>query len=138
MTTGQAKKRLAKLWFILGGSLFILMLALTLNGKFEEFTDKAWGWFFPNVLPTLSLMISVFLFDQSSSEANTKELEIFYFQIAFYISLFYLCILFIIILTSPITGKPMLDQMEQSSLYLGPIQGLVAGAVGLFFIKEAN
>lgn len=138
MTIEVAKKRLALLWFLSGSVLFFLMLIMTFNGKFEDFPDKAWGWFFPNILPTLSLMVSVFMFDQSKRQSNTENIEKFYFQIAFFISLFYMIILSMTILTAPLTGNAMLSQMEQSSLYLGPIQGLVAGAIGLFFVKRAE
>lgn len=138
MIIGDAKKRLVTLWFLSGAILFLIMLIMTFKGKFEDFPDKAWGWLFPNILPTLSLMISVFLFDQSNKQSNTKAIEKFYFQFAFFMSLFYILILFLTILTAPLTGNALLSQMEQSSLYLGPIQGLVAGAIGLFFLKKSE
>jgi hypothetical protein len=41
-----------------------------------------------------------------------------------------------IILAQPLTQLPALELMRQSNLYLGPLQGLVAAALGAFFIKS--
>lgn len=56
----KAKQRIALVWFILSPVIIILVLLLEINGKFTSKSSEAWGWLFSNILPTLTLMLSVF------------------------------------------------------------------------------
>ena len=130
----DAKKRLAILWFIFTAGLFIIILMQSLLGKFEDKSNEAWSWFFPNVLPTLSLMISVFILDLKSRKSR-KTIDKFYFRIPFWLSILYLTTILITILVQPFSNKSIIDLMQESSLYLGPFQGLVTGSIGFLFVK---
>lgn len=134
----KCKKRLASVWLILGGAIFLVLLGQSLFGKYGELTDDAWGWFLPSVMPTLSLIISVMVFDSLGDGAADKRADGFMFGIAFWLSAFYLLIVFSTILVQPLTSIAPLDLMRQSNLWLGPLQGLVAAALGAFFMKQSG
>jgi len=131
-----AKKHLATLWFVLVGLIFILMFTQTLMGKYENKVSEAWGWLFPSVLPTLSLIITVFVFDIGHQQNKVLRVDKFYYRMVFGLSLFYLFTLFAILLLQPVIGVPIITLMKDSSMYLGPFQGLISASMGLFFIKK--
>ena len=133
-----AQKRLAILWFIAAALIFIIMLHFTFSGdKLKDHVNEAWGWVFPNLLPTLSLIITIFVVDiQSKSRAN-PSVERFYFTLVFGISIFYLAVLLWILL-QPNPNPGIIGRMKQSSIFLGPLQGIVGAAIGMFFIKRSS
>ena len=130
------KKNLATLCFVLVGLVFLLMFFQTLNGKFEQDVNEAWGWLFPTVLPTLSLILTVFVFDMRNTQKQVVKVDRFYFRLVFSLSLFYMIIILLILLSQPITGQPIIILMKVSNIYLGPIQAIITGAMGLFFVKK--
>lgn len=132
----SAKKRLATLWFTASGIIFVIMLLQTINGKFEDKSDEAWGWLFSNVIPVLSLMLSVFLLDISSAQKKAETVPRFFFQLVFFLSIAYHIAIFSVILLQPFSNNGIIQLMQESNIYIGPFQGLVTAAVGLFFFKK--
>lgn len=131
----EAKKKLAILWFLFSGGLFVLLLIQSFLGKYEDNANGAWSWFFPNVLPTLSLMISVFLFDLKKAKSN-KTIDKFYFKISFWLSLGYFLTILATILIEPFSQKSIMEILKESNLYLGPFQGLVVASIGFLFVRS--
>jgi len=132
-----AKKKIAVLWFIFVGCIFVLMFIQTMTGKYEDKDTEAWGWLFPSVIPTLSLILSVFLFDIQSEDSKVFNIDRFYFRLVFFLSIFYLSVILLILLIQPLLNdQPLISLMKNSSIYLGPFQGVISGAMGLFFIKK--
>lgn len=131
----EAKKKLAVLWFILSGCLFALLLIQSFLGNFEGNANQAWNWFFPNVLPTLSLMISVFVFDLKSGKQN-RTIDKFYFRMSFWLSSGYFLTILATILIEPISVRSIIEILEDSNLYLGPFQALVTGSIGFLFVRS--
>ena len=132
----SAQKQLATLWFVSAGLIFIFMFLQTLNGKYETMTNEAWGWLFTSVLPTLSLILSVFLFDIRNPEKQVSMVDRFYFRFVFFLTFFYFLIILAILLSQPLIDKPIISLMKDSTIYLGPFQAVITGAMGLFFIKK--
>ncbi len=132
----NAKRKLSRPWFVAGAILFTIMFFQTIGGKFEDKTVEAWGWFTQNLLPTLSLIIAVFVTDLGT-ESKDREIEKFYFNLAFGISIFYLCIVTGVLLSGPFYSKGLVQWLQSSSIYLGPFQGLVAATIGIFFSKKS-
>lgn len=130
----DAKKKLATIWFIYGGILFILILVQSLLGKYEDKVNEAWSWFFPNVIPTLSLMISIFLFDVRKKKSN-KTVDVFYYRIPLWLSVIYLSAILLTILVQPFTSYSIIKSMSVSNFYLGPFQGLITASIGFLFVK---
>lgn len=133
----NAKRKLSQPWFVAAAILFIIMFLQTIGGKFEDKNVEAWGWLTQNLLPTLSLIIAVFV-TESSVESMDKEIEKFYFNLAFGMSIFYLCIVVGVLLSGPFSSKGLIEWLQSSSIYLGPFQGLVVATIGIFFIKKSN
>ncbi len=130
------KVRLATLWLIASGIAFLLLVLQTIFGKYDGQTDVAWGWLLPSVMPTLSLIVGVLVVDSKSERSAQRTADRFMFRVAFGLSTAYLLVVLTIILAQPLTQLPALELMRESNLYLGPLQGLVAAALGAFFIKS--
>jgi hypothetical protein len=131
-----AQKKLATLWFVFVSLIFVIMFLQTFSGKYETKISEAWGWLFPTVFPTLSLIITVFVFEIRNPQKQALRVDRFYFRFVFYLSLFYLVLIMAILLLQPIYGDPIISVMKDSNIYLGPFQAIVTGAMGLFFIKK--
>ena len=131
----RCKRRLATVWFVLGGVIFLLLVVQTVMGYYGQRATDAWGWFLPNVMPTLSLIVGVLVLDQMGGGVKTRTADAFLYRLAFGLSCAYLLLILLSILVQPFAPLPPLELMQQSNLWLGPLQGLVAGALGAFFIK---
>jgi hypothetical protein len=131
----RCKRRLATVWFVLGGVIFLLLVIQTVMGYYGQRATDAWGWFLPNVMPTLSLIVGVLVLDQMGGGVKTRTADAFLYRLALGLSCAYLLLILLSILIQPFAPLPPLELMQQSNLWLGPLQGLVAGALGAFFIK---
>ena len=136
MLLSTARNRLAALWLISAAGLFLLLIAQSLLGHFEDKSQKVWSWALPTIMPTLTLMISVLGADALKSDAPQVVVRKGFFRLAFFISLFYLFLVTASLLVEPFTSLNLLDLLQTSSLWLGPLQGLVTGALGLLFFSR--
>jgi hypothetical protein len=133
-----AKKKIATLWFSYALVLFLIIFFQSIMGKFEDKNQIAWGWFLSNVMPSLSLMLSIFLADVRNQNNDDTEIDRFYYRLTMGLSILYLTLLILILLMQPLIAKPIITLMNESSIYLGPFQGLVSGSLGLFFIQKGK
>ena len=145
MPLSRARWRLAVIWF--GGSaiLFLTLVLQSMGGAYGEDLPRAWGWALPNFLPTLALMVSVFAADALRMKAGKRLLVRRTFcTLSAWLSVFYLSMVLFSVFAQPVisayadgSGAGRLEILESSSLWLGPLQGLVVVALGvLFFHKE--
>ncbi|MBE99790.1 hypothetical protein [Flavobacterium coralii] len=134
----SAKKRIAILWFTFAAVVFLILFLQTVKGKYESNITEAWGWYCQNILPSLSLIVSVFIFDSTNGTVRNRSVEKFHFNIAFFLSLFYLLVIIGVILSQPFAKTSPIVWLQQSNIYLGPLQGIATGAIGIFFIKRSN
>ena len=133
----KCKKSLAKVWFLGAGIVFILILLQTLFGKYSGQEEKAWGWFLPTVMPTLSLMIGVLVADTKQRQVkDERKIDPFLFKLSMSLSIAYFGVVLLTILVQPFTEMLILELLDKSNLWLGPLQGLVAASLGAFFIKR--
>lgn len=133
VSTRLCKKQLAILWFGGGLALFLLLILQSIFGKYGNKAADAWAWFLPTTMPTLSLILGVLLLDMGGG--TDKLVERFYLHITYALSCVYLVMVGMVPLLQPLTAWPPIELMTQSSLWLGPLQGLVAAALGAFFVK---
>jgi len=141
-----ARWRLARVWFIASGIVFVTLVAQSVGTVYEGRLQSAWGWALPNFVPTLALMVSVFAADALRPYDAAHELKVRepFFKLSMGLSIFYLIILFATILAEPLfltfrsdPNTSPVQLLEISNLWLGPLQGLVVAALGvLFFLKE--
>ena len=132
----QCKKRLALLWFTGAGFIFLLFFVQTIGGRYGEDLDLAWGWLLPTLMPTLSLMVAVFVLDALGKEGSVKSVDRFIYRLAFGLSAAYLSVVLITILAGPFSEMGSSALMTKSNLWLAPFQGLVSASLGAFFIRS--
>lgn len=130
------RKRLALLWFSGGFVIFVLLVAQSISGKYGEEASQVWSWFLPTIMPTLSLIVGVLVVDLTGGQDPEKKVDRFIFRLAFGLSLFYLLLVLSTLMVQPFTTFAWTELLKRSNLWLGPIQGLVAAALGAFFVKS--
>ncbi|MDD5274155.1 MAG: hypothetical protein PHU14_15740 [Methylovulum sp.] len=135
------KKWLVGVWFSFGAILFLIMVVTTMVGAYENIAESIWSWFLPSLMPTLSLMIAVLVVDNQDTGRENQTADRFLFGLSLGISIFYLLLLILVIFIQPFTHsfpEAPLEGFKKSNLWLGPLQGLVAAALGAFFINKKN
>lgn len=138
VSVGRCKRWLASVWFVGGGLVFFVVLVQTLLGRYGDDSNEIWGWLLPTVVPTLSLIIGVLVFDAVQSEKAQRKVDRFLFRLTVGLSAAYLASVFLVIALQPLAAAPPLQLMTQANIWLGPFQGLVAAAMGAFFVKAAH
>ena len=137
-TWKKSKSQLALLWFIASGIIFLIIFLQSILGHYGESVVKAWEWFLPTIIPTLSLIIGVLVMDVRGKSREIGKVERSFFRLTYYTSLFYLLIVASTILVQPFSTFPALELMEMSHLWLAPIQALASGLLGAFFIQKGK
>ena len=135
ISTHTAKKRLAFLWIVVGAVLFIILILQSMFGRFGERTQEAWSWFLPTIVPTLSLMIGALVLEARTNGGSQKTVDSYFYWLSLWLSIFYLVVVAMTPLLQPFTGTPPFKLMTLSNLWLAPLQGLTAAALGIFFVK---
>jgi len=130
------KRRLATVWFVGGGIVFLIVILQTVLGRFGDKAATAWGWLLPSIMPTLSLIIGVLVTDALGKGVEIAKGDSFLYKVTLGLSVAYLGAVLLTILIAPFAPVTPLRLMEQSNLWLGPMQGLVAASLGAFFIKR--
>ena len=138
MSVTQCKKRLSTLWFVGSAIVFSIILFQTFFGHYSDKAQEAWSWFLPTVLPTLSLMIGVFVTEALWGRYTEKHIDSFIFKLSFYLSIFYFVIVFLTVMMQPVVTNAAIGFLKQSNLWLAPIQGLAAASIGAFFVKTGQ
>ena len=133
LTTAQT--RLAILWLGGAGVIFVLMLTQTVAGKYGGQAERAWGWFMPTVVPTLSVILSAIAYSAARQSEN-QTVEGRAYRQTWWLSAFYLVVVLATLLLQPLSDLRPLEFMSNANLWLGPLQGLVGIALGTFFTSK--
>lgn len=131
----DCKRRLAVVWFVGAGITFFTVMLQSLLGRYGAQVTQAWGWLLPTILPTLSLIIGVLVFDAVQQADEGRRIGAFLFRLTVFLSGGYLLAVLLVVLLQPFAHAGPIALMSQSSVWLGPLQGLVAAAMGAFFVK---
>ena len=139
MTVSESQKYLGLLWFIFSGLLLVLMFLQTEFGHYQD-PGAAWSWLLPNLLPTLSLMIGVFVAEVVEHDRKAdRKVARFVFLLAFGVSALYLVMILAILALQPWGPTDQLAAMKQDqSSWLTPLQGLATATLGAFFVKAKH
>jgi len=132
----KCKKGLGILWLSGAGIMFIILLGQTIFGLYGERTNEAWHWFLPAVIPTLSLIVSAWVIDARGKAVEQKPVSKFIYKGTYGLSAFYLFVVLLSISAHPFILMSPVEWLNQSDLWLGPLQGLVITATGIFFLKK--
>ena len=127
---------LARVWFSGAGLVFIILVVQSMMGSvYGDKVEEAWGWFLPTIMPTLSMIIGVLVLSVQSKVPD-RQVDKFVFDLTIWLSAIYLTAVAATIFAQPVVKASPLELMTRSNLWLGPMQGLVAAALGAFFAGE--
>ena len=132
----KCKKGLGILWLSGAGIIFVILLGQSIFGHYGKRTNEAWHWFLPTVMPTLSLIVSAWVIDARGKAVKQKPISKFIYKGTWGLSTFYLIVVLLSILAQPFILMSPVEWLNQSDLWLGPLQGLVIAATGIFFLKK--
>lgn len=142
----SAQRTLALVWSI-GFLLNFTLVVIVANGdNFKSTETVAWSWFLPAIVPTLSLVLGSY-FRNAFKPVESKQVERFALRLTVILSSFYLLVLGMSFINAVLTpwfhperSTQQLLQMSQhllqiSAIYLSPLQGIVAIALGHFVVS---
>ena len=138
MDLKQAEWRLAWVWLGLGGLLLLVLVGQSLVGFYQTRVADAWGWFLPTVMPTLSLIIGVLAAEGLARDRKPRTIEPRLVHLATGLSVVYLLLVATSIVSAALLAHrtPPVEILNRSDLWLGPVQGLVAGTLGVIFRRS--
>jgi hypothetical protein len=137
LDVSDAQRKLAVLWFCGGGIAALILIIQSISGYYADKVSDAWSWLLPYVLPTLTLIVSAVVAD-AAKKASNITVDLFAYRSSFWLSVFYLLCLYLSLLAGNFTPYGPLQLMKMSVLWLGPLQGLVGIALGVFFVKRKS
>jgi hypothetical protein len=125
------------LWLVWSASLALVVLVQTVLGRYGDRASEAWQWLLPTITPITFLITGVVAADAFDPRPDPRMADAFAFRLAQGLSVFYLAGATITILASPFSPLPPLKLMQMSNLWLGPLQGIVAASIGVFFVGRS-
>lgn len=137
MSMLRQKLALTILWWVWGLALFALLAMISYQPAIlGNDADAAWQWFLPNITPTLMLVGAVAYVRRGETPPDIEARNPL-FLISLIVSIFYLFALTAAILSVFYSSAP-LETMRKSGLWLGPLQGLTASFLGIFFTDSSQ
>jgi cell division protein FtsW (lipid II flippase) len=137
LSLDMVRLRLAYLWLILGGLIFLIVVVQSLLGKYGDETQNAWGWLLPTIMPTLGMIVAVLGYAALDPNFSSSVVRKSFFFVAFFLSGTYLVLVLITVCIQPfVPATNPIQLMHTSNLWLGPFQGLVASALGVLFVSK--
>lgn len=130
------KRRLATIWFIGAGIVFVLILLQTIVGMYSGNESKVWGWFLPTIIPTLSLMVGVLVSDAlHGARGEERQIDPFIYRLSASLSIAYFIVVLLTFFLGQLLSETPLKLLEMSNLWLAPLQGLVIASLAAFFTR---
>ena len=136
ITMGSCKRKLTILWFTGAGVLIFFVFFQMVFGRYGNNSQEAWGWLFPNIMPSLVLMAGVLFNPEYIKETKSKKVDRFVYRLSYSISAAYLIIVALTIILDALVASAPFEIMKNANFLLGPSQGLVSASLGLFFVKS--
>jgi hypothetical protein len=133
----EGQRKLAVLWFFGGGISALILIIQSITGYYGDKVSDAWSWLLPYVLPILTLIVSAVFADATKKTSNIT-VNLFAYRSSLWLSVFYLLCLDVSLLAGNLTPYGPLQLMKTSVLWLGPLQGLLGIALGVFFVKRKS
>lgn len=125
---------LTGLWWGWGLLLFLLLVALSSQSAiFGDEVSSAWQWFLPNITPSMGLVGAAAYARRKTADVDLAVIKPL-FLMAVIVSAVYLLLLTVSLIGVFFSANP-LGWLGKSNLWLGPLQGLAASALAVFFAK---
>ena len=139
-TVKQSRNLLAIVWAVGFVPPFLIMASRTYAGTYYSGKEtEAWGWFTPNIVPTMGLILGTLASSAFGSDDSDKPVSPVFFALTLSLSIIYLVGFSLIFLLEPLIDNPdPLAIFKRSSLFLGILQGFVTTTLGVFFFKSAK
>ena len=135
----EVRTRLAIVWLTGGGLVLVILVVQSLLNHYGNLTQEAWGWFLPTLMPTLGMILTVLTYTALDPLSSGSVVRRTFFGIALALSVTYLILVALTILIQPFAAsspEQRVGLMRTSNLWLGPVQGLVASALGVLFVSK--
>jgi cytochrome bd-type quinol oxidase subunit 2 len=87
-------------------------------------------------MPTLSLITGVFVMDIRGATDREKKVDRFLYRLALILSVAYLFVVLLFIILHPYSEWMAIRFLNESNLWIAPLQGLVGALLGAFFVKK--
>ena len=134
-----ARTSLTTLWLLGSGVPFLVVVVQSMLGKYGDKLQQIWSWFLPTVLPTVLLMLGVLASGAFLDSAEDRLVKASFLRLAKGLSYFYLGILLLTLLIQPFVNSDKTSAVQlylESNYWLGPLQGVVAGVIGVLFTTQ--
>ena len=133
------RNRLAGFWIIGSLVIFSLVIYQSLASVYADRVQDVWEWLLPTLIPTLTMIVTVAASTAFMSSAPSAVVRKSFYRIALGLSVFYLVLILFTILSLPAFNRivsAQIDSLHTSNLWIGPIQGIVASALGVLFASK--
>lgn len=136
----KARNSLVVVWTVGSGPFILILVVQSLIGTFGDKVQDVWGWALPTIMPTLAMIVTVLGYTALDPYSSLTVVRRSFFRVSWWLSLFYLLLILLTILIQPFLPSisARLQAMRVSNLWLGPIQGLVASALGVLFVTKRS
>ena len=123
------QRRLGMLWIMVGGGILLLVALQSIFGHFEtvETNKKVWDWLLPMIMPTFTLVVTVFGAQSFGTLQSGRMVPVFFYRITMGLSLAYLVLLSLLLFIN-FNPKDLVAAMEMSGIWLGAFQGVCIDA----------
>jgi hypothetical protein len=132
----KVRYSLALIWLCGCGVIVLIVVVQSLLGHFQDESQAVWGWLLPTIMPSLSMIMTVLGYTALVESSAKLAVRISFLLLVKWLSLFYLALVLITIIIQPFTSSSPTELMSLSNLWLGPIQALVASALGVLFVSK--
>jgi hypothetical protein len=137
----RLRVRLAVIWLSGAGLILAVMIVGSLNGLFDKSTQAVWEWLLPTIMPTVGSIVSTLAATALLENSSKGEVRRSFALTAEVLSIFYLLIILgSIVFKQSISNDTVqwVEKLHMSNLWLGPLQGVVASALGVVFLSKKD
>jgi hypothetical protein len=113
----------------------VLVSLQLLLGRYAGSEAEFWKWFLPNILPLTALLAAGIITDQRLPAADDEPVDTTSFRLALLLCYVYLGLLLASILIASIRAADPMPTLENANWFLGFLQALVTGVLGVYFTK---
>jgi hypothetical protein len=129
------------MWIWLIGFLcpFVLLMLQSMGGYYGSDIQGAWAWFVPNLAPTLVLMVGVLSAGAvipAADPPESRQVDPQFYTLTRVLSGFYLAVVFLTIVGTHFAQFKPIELLTISNYWLGLLQGITAGAIGVLFTSQ--
>ena len=114
----------------------ILLLVAWLQIIFDHYGENGrdvFEWLLPSIVPTLSLVTGVWINNARKKSQGKKQVDRGTYRIVLAVSIIYLLFIGMVFAVQPMVARPPIEVVQDSSLILAPLQGVMCGFIGIFF-----